>query len=249
MPVHRYVSDPGTRMARARVRVTVEPGTSPGREEREALREGLSALAGSRLDELERIGREYMAARGWPVAPGEYYWTNNDGSRRAPAAADENRPPWATFLAWGHPAHRFPEGSPERDAWELLWYCGRLRHLMATGAPAAALVDQAIELGMVAGRAKFEARFGRATDVGIRRIRAGHIGGRANAEQNHAFRKERRLGALQRAIDASPQAGRSAWARAIAGEWPNSVSPEAAAGAARKFFDECRKHGLLRLRP
>jgi hypothetical protein len=175
MSVRRYCTLPGPRRSRSRVHVTPNGGTEPGGPEDAAIVEMIAAASGWLLDKQERAGWEFMARRDWPAATGEY-WVNHDGSRwEATGGGDllhlwETRPEWATGLV-SHPAELFPVRSPEHDAWEIVSGCERLRILMGAGAPAVELVEEAIRLGMVAGRARFEARFGRATDEGIKRLR------------------------------------------------------------------------------
>ena len=82
-----------------------------------------------------------------------------------------DRPDWATRRI-RHPAQLYPERSPERDAFEILLRCENVRGMIKAGADAT-LVDRAIDLGMLMGRIKFEAQFGRACDIGIGRILSG----------------------------------------------------------------------------
>ena len=241
MSVERLVLDPDTRRARSVVRVRfeaeahlVELGTAPvragltfGPDELAAMNE-ISATRRA-LDQQIALIAEYMAARGWPARLGPY-WSNGDGSRWEPAQNSDLAPGRATNPI-RHPAQLFPERSPERDAFEILLRCESLRGLIQAGADAN-LVDQAIHLGMLMGRNSFEAQFGRACDIGIGRILSGRKGGRAYADTKE-FQRERRLGALQRAIDQAPEAGPSAWARAVAQHWSDSNDPEA---TARKFY-------------
>jgi hypothetical protein len=235
MPVERSVLDPDTRRARAVVRVTFDTAAGMGADEIEALGEIVEQQGESYLDVQTRLVREYMVCRGWPASTGAY-WSNNDGSRWEAAKAGGARPDWAV-LGVRHPAQLYPERSPEKDAFELLWRCEILRSRMESAAPAPELVEHAIRLGMLAGRVSFEARFGRACDVGIGRILSGRKGGRAYADTKE-FDRERRIGALRRAIDAAPTAGPSSWARAVKELWPDSDDPEA---AARKFYARNRR--------
>jgi hypothetical protein len=230
MPVERFVLDPDTRRARSIVRVTFGPGLDLAPDELAATEEIPTTSGDQILDRQLRILEKYMTTRGWPARTG-LYWSNDDGSRWETALTPE-RPKWATQCVH-HPAQLYPERSAERDACDILARCEGLTAAIKAEAPAPKLVDLAIELGVLMGRIKFEAQFGRACDVGIGRILSGGKGGRAYADTKE-FERERRLGALRRAIVASPTAGPSAWARTVKELWPDSDDPE---GAARKFYE------------
>ena len=229
MPVERSVLDPDTRRARSIVRITFRraDGEEFGPDELTKMAEIPTTSGVSALDQQMALIAEYMRARGWPAQLGRC-WANSDGTRWELA---ENAPDWAARLIL-HPAQLYPERSPERDAFEILLLCENVRGMIQAKATATSLVGRAIELGMLLGRNKFEAQFGRACDVGIGRILSGGKGGRAYADTKE-FERELRLGALQRAIVASPTAGPSAWARTVKELWPDSDDPE---GAARKFY-------------
>lgn len=235
MAVERFTRNPDSRRARAVTRVTIGSGEGFGQDEIAALDEIAGNLAGPLLQRQTRSLKEFMESRGWPTTLG-WYWANDDGSRwQLAESRAEAKPGWAT-LSVVHPAALYEPRSAERDAFDMLALSEQLDRLLDSGAPGEKLVEIAILFGMLVGRNNFERQFGRATDIGIGRILGGRKGGKAYGALKEPDR-ERRLGALRRAIDEAPDAGPSAWARAVKRFWPNSDDPE---GAALKFYNRNR---------
>lgn len=242
MAVERKVLDPDTRRARTVVRVTFGRDEPLGAAEIEALNEGSVEKGASRLEQQMELVGEFMAQRSWPQRCGRY-WANADASRWE---AETVKPDWATKLI-KHPAQCYPERSAERDAFEILLRCEMLTDIVRRRAPPEEIAERAIDLGMLIGRNNFEAQFGRACDIGIGRILSGSKGGKAYANTTE-FLRDRRLGALQRAIDANPSAGPSEWTRKVSGLWPDSADKKAAVAAALRFYQRHKdkfRHEIL----